>query len=420
MQDRLAAGVVHDLRLRPGTQRTPTPSGLDTASEQERYLEAIGLLQRYDKRENVERAIAILRKLAEEKPGSALVQAALGRASLLMFDFTRETEWSDRALAYGNAARTLDAGLPEVDITEGYTLLATGHPDRAVAVFSRAVAANPGQVDALSGLGQAQTKLGDRAAAEATLIKAAALQPTFATQNQLGAFYGETGQWAKAAAQFRKTVQLWPDSARALSNLGGVLMNGCDSAAALEVLRKAYALRPNDPYLASNLGMTQLWTGRFTEAVASLETAMRAAPNDYEIWSNLGDAYRGAEQAQRSREAYEHAIALAREQLRVNPKDASAFSAIAAGLARTGRIAEARAPMLEALAIDPSDVNILSDAAIVAALDGRKPDALGFLRRAVAAGYCRSTIARQPEFASLRDDADFRSIIAAPRSAAGS
>ncbi len=76
--------------------------------------------------------------------------------------------------------------------------------------------------------------------------------------------------------------------------------------------------------------------------------------------------------------------------------------------------------MREALAIDSADANILSDAAVVAALDGRRNDALDFLRRAVAGGYCRSTIARQPEFASLRDDADFRSIIAAPRPAAGS
>ncbi len=197
-------------------------------------------------------------------------------------------------------------------------------------------------------------------------------------------------------------------------------MNACDSAAALENLRKAAALKPDDPYLASNLGMTQLWTGRYAEAVTSLERAVHESPNDYQMWSNLGDAYRGAGQEPRAREAYDRAIALAREELRINPKEAAAMSAIATGLARTGRVAEGRSRMQEALALDSSDSNVLSDAAIVAALDGRREDALSFLRRAVAAGYCRTTIARQPEFASLRDDADFRSIIAAPRPAAGS
>ena len=58
-------------RRRPASTRRPL---------QERYLEAVGLLQRYDRREGVEKALAILQKLAEEKPNSALVQAALARA----------------------------------------------------------------------------------------------------------------------------------------------------------------------------------------------------------------------------------------------------------------------------------------------------------------------------------------------------
>ena len=43
-----------------------------------------------------------------------------------------------------------------------------------------------------------------------------------------------------------------------------------------------------------------------------------------------------------------------------------------------------------------------------------------FLRKAVAAGYCREIITRQPEFARFRDNPDFRSIVAAPQKAAGS
>ncbi len=46
LQDLVANSVVKDLSLGRGKQRTPTPSGLDTPSEQDRYLQAIGLLQR--------------------------------------------------------------------------------------------------------------------------------------------------------------------------------------------------------------------------------------------------------------------------------------------------------------------------------------------------------------------------------------
>ncbi|MGH9365688.1 MAG: protein kinase domain-containing protein, partial [Thermoanaerobaculia bacterium] len=64
MQDRLTDSVAAALKLPRGTSRTPTPSGLDTASEHERYLHALGLLQRYDKRDGIERALQILRELA--------------------------------------------------------------------------------------------------------------------------------------------------------------------------------------------------------------------------------------------------------------------------------------------------------------------------------------------------------------------
>jgi len=42
------------------------------------------------------------------------------------------------------------------------------------------------------------------------------------------------------------------------------------------------------------------------------------------------------------------------------------------------------------------------------------------LRRAADAGYCRTIIARQPEFERLSQNPEFRSIIAAPPKAAGS
>ena len=61
----------------------------------------------------------------------------------------------------------------------------------------------------------------------------------------------------------------------------------------------------------------------------------------------------------------------------------------------------------------------MSDAATVAALAGRDADALALLRQAVALGYCAEILARQPEFERFRDDPEFRSIIAAPRKAAG-
>jgi Flp pilus assembly protein TadD len=161
-----------------------------------------------------------------------------------------------------------------------------------------------------------------------------------------------------------------------------------------------------------NLGLTQLWTGRSAEAVASLETASRAAPNNYMIWGNLGDAYRAARAPRgKADEAFTRSIKLARAQLRLNPQDATAHSFLATSLAKTGHVAEAAAPMREALALEEKNPNMLSDAAIVAALSGRTDEALSWLRKAVDAGYCRAIIARQPEFEALRNRREFQEVI---------
>ncbi|HEX4439104.1 MAG TPA: protein kinase [Thermoanaerobaculia bacterium] len=415
LQDRVADGVARDLRLRAGGRRTPVPTGLDTTSQQERYLQALGLLQRYDRRDGIERAVEILRPLAEENPQSALVQAAVGRANLAMFDFTKDRTWADKAVRAADAARTLDPALPEVDVIRGETLLATGRPADALEAFRRALSQRPSDVDALLGLGRASQLAGDDAAAEAQFRRAVELQPGFAVFNQLGALYADHGRWTDAAAMFRRATQVAPDSYRAYSNLGGVSVLACDFPSALTAFRQALRLRPTDPVAASNLGMTQLWTGRTAEAAATLEAAVKQAPKDWQILANYADALTAQGQTEKARDGYERSIALCREAIALNPTDPVAHSSLGTSLARLGRGDEASKQIQTALALDQKEPSVLWDAAVVSMLRGRTPEALTWLRKAADAGYCREIIARQPEFASVRESAEFRAIVAGKR-----
>jgi len=412
LQDRVADGVARDLRLRAAGKRTPVPTGLETTSQQERYLQALGLLQRYDRRDGIEHAIEILRPLADENPQSALVQAALGRASLAMFDFTKDRTWADKAVRAADAARTLDRTLPEVEVVRGETLLATGRPADALEAFRRALSQRPSDVDALLGMGRASQLTGDAAAAETQFRRAIELQPGFAVFNQLGALYADRGRWNDAAAMFRRATQVAPDSYRAYSNLGGVSVLGCDFPSALTAFRQALRLRPTDAVAASNLGMTQLWTGRTAEALATLEAAVRQAPKDWQILANYADALTAEGQTDKARDAYERSIALCRQAIALNPTDPVAHSSLGTSLVRLGRGDEASKEIQAALALDAKEPSVLWDAAVVSMLRGRTPEALGWLRKAADAGYCREIIARQPEFASMRESAEFRAIVA--------
>ena len=420
LQDELAEGVARDLHLPGPPRRQGLSAGLD-ATQQARYLKAVGLLQRYDRHDAVDQALETLKGLAAERANSALVQAALGRASLAEFRLTKDRAWADRAIAAADAARTLDPALPEVDVTLGGILSATGRSAEAVQAFRRALVANPDDFEALLGLGGALGDAGESAAAESAFRRAIALQPSaFSAYNNLGAFYAHLGRYRDAAEMFRQASRLAPDSYWAWSNLGGVLSTVCDFKPSLEAFARALALRPNDSVAASNLGVTQLWMGRYDDAITSLELAARSNPNNYVIQTNLGDALRAAGKGADAGTYYARSLALAKEQLHLNARDAQAHSYAATSLAKLGRGEEADAQMRQALAIDAKDPGILVDAAVVAALSGRTAEAIASLRTAVDGGYCRSIIARQLEFERLRGDPKFQAIIAAPPQAAGS
>jgi Flp pilus assembly protein TadD/TolB-like protein len=420
LQDDLADGVARDLRLGSVPHHPSRSPDLD-AAQQADYLKAVGLLQRYDRHDAVEEALGILRKLAAARSNSALVQAALGRASLAQFALTKDRTWADGAIAAADAARSLDPDLPEVDVIIGQTLSATGRSREAVEAFRRALAVNPEDFEALLGLGSALGKTGDQAASETALRKAIALQPSsFSAYNQLGAFYASFGRYRDAAGMFQQASRLTPDSYWAWSNLGGVLAMGCDFQPAVDAFTRALALRPNDAVAASNLGVTELWMGRYGDAAESLELAAQNNPRDYRIQTNLGDARRASGNASDAAANYARSLALAKEQLRVNSRDAQAHSYAATSLAKMGRREEADIQMKQALAADATDPGILVDAAVVATLAARKTEAIGWLRKAVEAGYCRDIIARQEEFKPFRNDSEFRAIIAAPPRAAGS
>ena len=80
-----------------------TAYALDPQVSQQRFLEALGYLRRYDDSESVDKAISILSSLGT----SATVQASLGRAYLYKFQLTHEPKWAEPAA--GACERALKA-----------------------------------------------------------------------------------------------------------------------------------------------------------------------------------------------------------------------------------------------------------------------------------------------------------------------
>jgi len=408
IQDQLAERVARELHL-SSSARTPPAPGLASISQQERYLQALGNLQRYDKPESVDAAIRLLTLLGSEAPSSPLVQAALSRAFLHKFVQTRERDWAARALAASDRASRLDPGSSEVRITRGKILAQSGKAEEAIAQFQAALAREPNSAEATLGLAEAYQSVGRKAEAEANYRRAVALEPqSWAAYNHLGSFYYRIGRYPAAAEMFRRAVELAPDSVRGWNNLGAAYQQ----ADRLEEARDAYArsasIQPNDGAY-SNLGTLQFFLGRYREAVDAFEHAVRITPGSALYWANLGDAYRWVpELKSKSAAAYARAEELARSELATDPRNASAMATIGLCLAKTGKPAEGLANIRDALAIEPGNPDFLYDAAIAANLLGRPDDAIGWLRRAVDAGLGIAQILSEPEFEKLRQTPAFQ------------
>ena len=371
IQDRLAADITRQLRL-PAASRTPPPTGLATTREQERYLQALGNLQRYDKPASVDAALALLDELSAETPDSALVQAALARACLHKYTLTQERDWAERAIAAADRATRLDAAIPDVHVTRGLILTRTGKGSEAIQEFQVALSQAPNSVEGLFGLAEAYESVGRNAEAEATLRRAIALQPdSWAGYNRLGVHYYGLGRYSGAAEMFERVVKLTPDSVRGWNNLGAAYQQADRFEEALEAYTQSSRVRPND-VAYSNLGTLQFFLGRYRDAAEAFEKATKLTPADPLYWLNLGDAYRWAPgMRSKAGAAYAKAMSLARGQLAIDPRDADALSTLGLALAKTGKPSEGLVEIRKAIEIKPGNPEFFYDAAIVSTLMGK-------------------------------------------------
>ncbi|HUO84696.1 MAG TPA: tetratricopeptide repeat protein [Thermoanaerobaculia bacterium] len=396
IQDRLAEHVFRALALRTN----PPARELSSIASQERYLQAVGYLQRYDHQPSVEAAIRILEELDELRE-SGDVLALLGRAYLSQFRLTRDPQWVEKARSACERAAVLDPESAEVHLSLGELRFQTGEYQAAVHEYQRALAQQPSNAEAVLSLAETFKAMGQPQEAERSYRRAIDMRPRYwAGYNKLGAFYMTLGRYPEATEMFQRVTQLSPDNARGYYNLGALHYLMGDYEEAIASLRRSIAIHPTSSAL-SNLGTCSFFLGRYPEAEQAYERAIALAPENFELWANLADARRWIGNDDGSRSAYEKAISLARSEIGLNPSNAGAHGTLAVCLAKLGRFDEARVHVEKANAIGAADVNLLYQTAVVWHLIGDGNKAITSLERALDAGYSLSEAERDPEIETL-------------------
>ncbi len=405
------AGLL-ELKVAPGERRVLQQGNTAVGGAFALYLQARGHLQRFERAENLENALSLLQKALEQDPGYALAYAALGEAYWRLYELQKRPELV--ALAQENCRKAIGLNdlLAPVHVTLGMIHRGTGKADEALADLQRALDRDPRSAEALREKGRAHSALGQTKEAEQAFRDALELRPSdWATHNYLGALMLTDGRLEAAEAEFRRVIALTPDNPRGYTNAGAVCFRQGRLEDAEALFRRSAEIRPTASAL-SNLGTTLYYRGRYGEAAEALEKAAKLNDRQMAVWLNLGRTlYESPARRPDARAPLERAVALAEEQLRVNPRDAALLADLADAHVMLGHAGQASELSARALKLAPDDGDVLRTIAEVDEALGRREAALQKIGRALAAGYPRWQVERSPSLAALREDPRFAEVL---------
>ncbi|MGE5361103.1 MAG: protein kinase domain-containing protein, partial [Bacteroidales bacterium] len=299
-------------------------------------------LQQKGKREDIEAAIALFNQAIEREPNYAAAYAGLGEAHLLLYRMDKSPADFDFAEKLLTKALVLDDTRPSVWISLGMAYTEKGDVQKAADALAKAIASNPAGADAYRELGNAYARAGDNAKAEASYRRALAIQEASVANHSYYAIWLYYARRTREAIEHvTRALELAPDNATLLSNLGGFYIAGGDLVKAEDTLKRAAAL--GNEGAVSNLAYMQFGQGRYADAADGFEKAARLSGRDADIWRNAGSArYFATGRRAAAAPAYKAAAALLEQERKIDPHNPHTLVRLADCYAMLGQIATAR------------------------------------------------------------------------------
>jgi tetratricopeptide (TPR) repeat protein len=397
----IVAGVLWmQAEPQPGTTAVNTaPNAFDY------YLEGLELLERWDKEENLDRAIALFREAAAADPEFALAFARLADGLRIRYALTGDEALLEEATGLAEEALRLDNRLAPVHIVLSKVHSLHGNNDLAFAAVERALEIDANDAMANVTMASMLARRGKPEDAEASFRKAVALDPeNIRVLSMYGNFLFNQTRFDAAVTQWQALLRLAPDHYPTLVNLGSVLTELNRIPEAITMYERAIAIEPT--YMAwSNLGTAYSRAGRHEDAVEAYREALQIDDGDWLAWGNLAYVLNwSAPDSTEAGEAFAKAIELAEKARVQDPRDAWANSDLGLYYAKTGQNEIARQRLDTAVALAPDSGEILAAAAEALEVMGEREEAIEFAQRALAAGYTQQQLRRNAELAELLED----------------
>jgi tetratricopeptide (TPR) repeat protein len=169
--------------------------------------------------------------------------------------------------------------------------------DEARASLEKLITANPNDLEAIMALGNVLR--GRKQFAECADVYSKGVDTIAKPEKSNWVIYYFRGiclerakQWAKAEADLKKSLELFPEQPHVLNYLGySWIDQGINLDQGMGMIRRAVEQRADDGYIVDSLGWAYYRLGNNDEAVKQLERAVELKPEDPTINDHLGDAY---------------------------------------------------------------------------------------------------------------------------------
>jgi tetratricopeptide (TPR) repeat protein len=204
----------------------------------------------------------------------------------------------------------------------------------------------------------------------------------------------ERGDIFMARKMFREAIDTYkqaPTSAVMLNKIGIAYHQMADLETARKYYDRAAKMDPQYSEAINNLGTIYYARGSYRRSINAYRKALRIAPESSSAWANLGSAYFARKNFEMASDAYQHALTL----------DPDVFE----------RHSSTGSTVQEKSVGDRAKFHYYL--AKTYAKAGRNADAIVYIRKALEEGFKeREKFTQDPEFAGLRDDPEFKQLMA--------
>ncbi|MEP4485991.1 MAG: tetratricopeptide repeat protein [Halioglobus sp.] len=380
---------------------TAQPSAFDF------YLEGMELMERWDKGDNLDDAIARYRLAIEADPGFALAYARLAEALRFQYALTRDKTKLDQGVESVNQAIQIDANLAPVQVSLGRIRATQGNMDLAFDALKRAISIDPNDATANAAIARLYERLGRLEDADAAFQKSVALDPeNLLNIDSYANYLYRRGRYEDAVEQWTSVVRMAPDHYSALINLGSTLNEMGKVAEAISLYNRAIEVRPS--YMAySNLGTANSHAERYQDAVDAYLMALEFNDSDWLVWGNLAFVYSWMNgMDEQAIETFEHAIQLAETARGENSRDPYVNSDLGLYYAKLGQRDLALQRASTSVSLSPESGEIVAAAAEAHELIGEREKAIALMQQSVELGYPARNYHHNPELKALLAEAE--------------